>query len=128
MNGRALRRLVAGAGVAAAAALVVIVVAGGPGGPSATPSGTPSGGSGTPASPLVGVVVKVDASGLSNVTGFQVRLAGGTTISFRIGVLENGDVFPPGHLAEHLATAAPVRVYFRVEGADLIVYRIEDAS
>jgi hypothetical protein len=118
---------VVGAGLAAAAVLVVIAVAGGPGAPGPAPSGASSG-SGAPPSPVVGVVVKVDSSGLSSVTGFEVRVAGGTTISFRIGVLENGDVFPPGHLAEHLATAAPVRVFFRVEGADLVVYRIEDAS
>ncbi len=49
-------------------------------------------------------------------------------ISFRIGVLENGAEFPPGHLAEHLASSTPVRVFFRVEGPDLIVYRIEDAG
>ncbi len=88
--------------------------------------------SGTPAaaaltSPVDGVLTHIDATGLSDVTGFTVRLATGREVTFRIGVLENGDQFPPGHLAEHLATSAPVRVYFRADGSDLVVYRIEDA-
>ena len=48
-------------------------------------------------------------------------------MTFKIGTLENGAEFPPGHLAEHLATSSPVRVYFRAEGPDLVVYRLEDA-
>ncbi len=45
-----------------------------------------------------------------------------------IGTLENGDEFPPGHLAEHLAAAAPILVYFRVQDGKLVVYRLEDAG
>ena len=87
-------------------------------------SGTPGA---VPASPVDGVLVDIDASGLTQVTGFTLRTNDGTEIPFRLGVLENGTEFPPGHLAEHLATSAPVRVYFRPDGADLVVYRIEDA-
>ncbi len=87
-------------------------------------SGTPVG---TPSSPVDGVLTHIDAGGLSDVTGFTLRLATGREVAFKIGVLENGDQFPPGHLAEHLATSAPVRVYFRADGNDLVVYRIEDA-
>jgi hypothetical protein len=72
--------------------------------------------------------VAVDSAGLSRVSGFTLRLADGTTEVFRIGVLENGAQFPPGHLAEHLATAAPVRVSYRPQGGELVVYRIEDAG
>ena len=43
-----------------------------------------------------------------------------------IGILENGAQFPPGHLAEHMANASPVRVFFRDEGGQLVVYRLED--
>jgi hypothetical protein len=78
-------------------------------------------------SPVDGVLTHIDAAGLSRVTGFTLRLATGREITFRIGVLENGDQFPPGHLAEHLATSAPIRVYFRADGPDLVVYRLEDA-
>lgn len=81
-----------------------------------------------PASPVTGVLTDITSAGLSQVSAFRIRLADGTELSFRIGVLENGAEFPPGHLAEHLASSLPVRVFFRVEGADLVVYRIEDAG
>ena len=45
-----------------------------------------------------------------------------------IGELENGDEFPPGHLAEHQATAEPVVVYYRVEGNERFAVRLEDAG
>jgi hypothetical protein len=81
-----------------------------------------------PASPVVGVVTKVDSAGLDKVSGFTLRTNAGQTLVFTIGTLENGAQFPPGHLAEHLATGAPVRVSFRETGGQLVVYRIEDAG
>ena len=60
-------------------------------------------------------------------TAFTLRTNSGQQVTFRIGTLENGDLFPPGHLAEHLATSSPVRVFFRQDGADLVAYRLEDA-
>jgi hypothetical protein len=101
---------------------------------SATPSGSdvasPDGSPGMSpvTSPVTGVLTHIDSAGLSKVTGFTMRLDDGREVTFRIGVLENGDQFPPGHLAEHLATSAPVRVYFRSEGGDLVAYRLEDGS
>lgn len=74
-----------------------------------------------------GVVVAVDSAGLADVRGFTLRRPGGATLVFRLGELENGDKFPPGHLAEHQATAAPVRVWYRLEGADRFAVRLEDA-
>jgi len=93
-------------------------------------SGTPAGSAAAdtaPTSPVDGVLVHIDATGLSDVSGFTLRLATGRQITFRIGTLENGAQFPPGHLAEHMATSSPIRVYFRPVGPDLVVYRIEDA-
>jgi hypothetical protein len=81
-----------------------------------------------PASPVEGVIVAVDAASLSDVRGFTLRLAGGSTIAFTLGQLENPTEFPPGHLKEHQATSEPVRVYFRIESGAPIAYRIEDAS
>ena len=83
--------------------------------------------SGAPSSPVDGVLTHIDSTGLSQVTGFDMRTADGRSLAFKIGVLENGSQFPPGHLAEHLATSAPVRVWFRPQGSDLVVYRLEDA-
>ena len=131
------------AGLAAVAALAMtlaITSAACSAGPTPTPgpietasivapaSGTPGPADQVPASPVTGVLVRIDSSGLAAVAGFDLRLDDGRVLSFRIGTLENGDVFPPGHLAEHLATSAPVRVYFRVSGTDLVVYRLEDGG
>ncbi|HEY4189526.1 MAG TPA: hypothetical protein VGM28_03815 [Candidatus Limnocylindrales bacterium] len=79
-----------------------------------------------PASPIDGVLTHIDSTGLTQVTGFRLRTNDGQEIAFTIGTLENGDQFPPGHLAEHLATSSPVRVWFRDDGSNLVVYRLED--
>ena len=70
----------------------------------------------------------VDSAGLGQVKGFTLRTNAADTIVFTFGTLENADEFPPGHLKEHQTTAAPILVFFRVEGDRLIVYRIEDAG
>jgi hypothetical protein len=94
--------------------------------PSAAPSAAPS--SALPTSPVSGIVVKVDALSLTDVRGFTLRTPDGRELAFTIGVLENGTVFPPAHLSEHLATASPVKVTFHVEGERLVVTRIEDGG
>jgi hypothetical protein len=96
--------------------------------PSPSPSATAVAPSPSLASPVTGVVISVDSAGLAKVTGFTLRLPDGSVQAFTIGVLENGAEFPPGHLKEHAVSAAPVRVFFRPEGPDLVVYRIEDAG
>jgi hypothetical protein len=75
----------------------------------------------------VGVVVNVDAVSLTEVRGFTIRTPDGRTLAFRIGALENGAEFPPGHLGEHVATATPVRVTYRDEGGELVAVRLDDA-
>lgn len=75
----------------------------------------------------VGIVVNVDAVSLTDVRGFTLRTPDGRTVVFRIGALENGAEFPPGHLGEHVATATPIRVTFRDEGGGLVAVRLEDA-
>lgn len=81
-----------------------------------------------PESPVAGVVIAVDSGGLNDVRGFTLRSSVGDDLVFTLGELENGDEFPPGHLAEHLAAASPVLVFFRNENGQLVVYRIEDAG
>ena len=81
-----------------------------------------------PDSPVAGIVTSVDSTGISEVKGFKLHTVAGEDLTFRLGTLENGDEFPPGHLSEHMAAAAPVLVYFRDENGVLVVYRIEDAG
>jgi hypothetical protein len=81
-----------------------------------------------PSSPVDGVVLTIDATGLSQVQGFTLRTATGQTLRFVLGTLENPTQFPPGHLAEHQANALPVRVFFVVDSSGApVVYRLEDA-
>jgi hypothetical protein len=119
--------------VGAALAVLALAVAA-CGGPAATPAPTAGASlapalSGSPValpSPVTGVLVKIDSEGLTRVRGFRLRLADGTEAAFTIGILQNGAEFPPGHLAEHMSTSSPVRVFFRDEGGAHVVYRIED--
>jgi hypothetical protein len=76
----------------------------------------------------VGRLTDIDAEGLTEVSGFRLRTDDGADVQFRLGVLENGVEFPPGHLAEHMATTTKVRVYFRDEAGERVVYRLEDAE
>ena len=106
------RRLVA-LGAAVIAAILLAVAA------------TGLGGSGRQVE--TGIVVSVDATSLSQVHGFSIRTTDGRTFDFRIVSLENASNFPPGHLAEHKVSLAPVRVtYVDRDGAHEAV-RIEDA-
>jgi hypothetical protein len=75
----------------------------------------------------VGVVISVESISLTNVRGFSIRTADGRTVAFRVGQLENGAQFPPGHLGEHEATAVPIRVTYREESGELVAIRLEDA-
>lgn len=81
----------------------------------------------TTAPSVVGVIVGVDSEGLDRVRGFTLRTTDGASDTFAIGTLENGTVFPPGHLVEHQATAEPVRVWYLVDGSTKVAIRLEDA-
>ena len=78
-------------------------------------------------SPVDGVVVAVDATGLTRVNGFTLRTSRGLAIDFKLGALENATQFTPSHLAEHQATSVPVRVFFLDQDGQHVVYRLEDA-
>lgn len=80
-----------------------------------------------PPSPVDGVVIAVDSAGLGQVKTFVLRLRDASTITFTLGTLENATQFSPAHLAEHMATSAPVRAFYRVENGLPTVYRLEDA-
>ncbi len=79
------------------------------------------------ASQVVGVITRVESTSLDSVTAITVRTTGGDIVDFRIGALENRAELPPGHLALHQATGAPVRVWYRMDGDVRVAIRIEDA-
>jgi hypothetical protein len=78
---------------------------------------------------MTGVVVQVDSAGggLGDVRGFVLRRPGGELVEFSLRDLRNGTDFPPGHLAEHQATAQPVTVWFRLDGEERLALQLEDA-
>jgi hypothetical protein len=76
----------------------------------------------------VGVIVGVDSEGLDKVKGFELRTTDQGTLVFKLGDLDNGAEFPPGHLVEHQSTAQPVRVWYRTEGGTRVAVRLEDAT
>jgi len=90
--------------------------------PSVAPDATPAI---VPASPVEGVVVRVETSGLNDFRGFQLRLDSGEIVVFTLGRLENAAEFPPNHLPEHLAASDRLRIWFVPEGDALVVYRME---
>jgi hypothetical protein len=117
------------AGLAGVVALVLLVPGLTLAGCGSSPASTGAEGSpATLASPVTGLLVKIDSQGLTKVRGFTLRTDSGAEIPFTVGILENGAEFPPGHLAEHMATSSPVRVFFRDESGPPVVYRIEDAE
>jgi hypothetical protein len=74
-----------------------------------------------------GIVVGVQGTGLTSIQGFSIRTADGRTVDFRLGTLENGAAFPPGHLAEHKVTLVPIRVTYIDESGSHVAVRLEDA-
>lgn len=104
----------------ALATLLLATVALGACGP--TPAATPD-----VQSPVDGIVIAVDAASLTDVRGFTLRTPSGFSFEFKLGPLENATEFSPGHLKEHQASSEPIRVWFRMEGAERVAYRIEDA-
>ena len=77
---------------------------------------------------VVGIVTSVDSGGLSDVRGFTLRSEDGRDLTFRIGALENGVEFPPGHLVEHQTLVSRIRVWYRTDGDELVAFRLEDAE
>jgi hypothetical protein len=74
----------------------------------------------------VGIIVAIDAASLADVRSFTLRTTDGKQLTFGLAELQNGTQFPPGHLAEHQATAQPVRVFYRDAGGTLQALRLED--
>lgn len=81
-----------------------------------------------PGEQVVGVVTAIESEGLTDVRGFRLRTQDGRDVDFRLGVLENGAEFPPGHLGEHQTLRTLIRVWYRTDGSHLVAFRLEDAE
>lgn len=110
--------LVLGLAVAVAGGAVVLLGDGAPG-PGEVGGDTQS---------VAGVIVAVDGETLGGVAGFTLRKEGGDLLEFAISALENATEFPPGHMLEHQATAAPVVVSYRTSGGIRYATRVDDGG
>lgn len=90
--------------------------------------GRPSSSARPDGSPTVdGIVVGVDSTGLTSVTGFRLRTDDGRILQFGLASLRNRVDFPPGHLSEHAANSVRVRVWYREDGGGFEALWLEDA-
>jgi hypothetical protein len=95
----------------------------------------PYGSAPVPLSPVAGVVTAVQperpaagsAASPAQVRGFTLMSTSGVTLTFVIGQMDNLADFPLSSLADHEDSQVPVLVWFKQQGADLVVYHLEDA-
>jgi len=73
------------------------------------------------------VVVAIDQVSLTKVNSFDVRMSDGRTVTLKVGALDNATRFSLSHLATHMATAVPIRAFYRLESGEPVVYHLEDA-
>ncbi len=80
------------------------------------------------ASKVVGLVVRVDSEGLTDVRSFALRADGDSDILFSLERLQNGAQFPPGHLVEHQASSQPIVVWYEADGGIYYALWLADAE
>jgi hypothetical protein len=75
-----------------------------------------------------GIVVGIDQTSITDVTGFTIRSADGVVSSFSIVAARLApDSFEPGHLREHRALAEPICVIFRPAESPRVALDLTDA-
>jgi hypothetical protein len=89
----------------------------------------PTGATGTAAITATGVVILVDGTSDTDVSGFTLRTAAGEILKFSVGRLDlsNGGL-PAPHLRAHLLGGEPITVEYRVDGRLNVALRYGDAS
>jgi hypothetical protein len=80
------------------------------------------------ATQVVGVIVRVDSEGLTDVRGFGLRTDADADMQFSLERLQNGAEFAPGHLVEHQASSQPVVVWFESDGGINYALWLADAE
>jgi len=76
----------------------------------------------------IGIVLRVTSTSPSAVSSFVLRTPDGQVLTIATeSVTFDKDSFPPEHLREHQALAAPVKVTYVVSGGQNVAVRLEDA-
>ena len=76
---------------------------------------------------VIGVVLKVDSKGLTNVVSFTLRTGSDQSMVFDLSKLENSAAFPPGHLVEHQASSMPIQVWYKTQDGVNYALWLQDA-
>ena len=87
------------------------------------PYGSPA----TPLSPVAGIVTAIEPAGSATPTAFTLKSTSGVTIPFVIGQIDDLADFPLSDLADDIDSQVGILVYFKPQGADLVVYHLETA-
>ena len=75
-----------------------------------------------------GIVMDVQQTSLTAVSGFTLRTKDGREMRFTVGQLElDGNAFDAAHLQVHRLSAQPVAVAYREQDGALVAYRLVDA-
>ncbi len=77
---------------------------------------------------VTGLVVGVQSEGLTDVRSFSLRTDGDTDMLFSLERLQNGAMFPPGHLVEHQAASEPIMVWYEADGGINYALWLADAE
>jgi hypothetical protein len=78
---------------------------------------------------VTGVVLTVDQPTAGQVDGFTLRTADGQVLTFTVGVVDQDEgAFPPQHLTEHMQTAEPVKVTYKVQDGKNVATKLQDAD
>jgi hypothetical protein len=73
---------------------------------------------------VTGVVVAVQARSIARADSIVLRTADGQELTLRVDARVD---WTPGHLREHMALGAPVRVEYERQSDGLLAVRVEDA-
>jgi hypothetical protein len=77
---------------------------------------------------VIGVVLQVNGTSLTQIDSFVLRTAEGQIITFTVGPIAFDQTsFPPQHLREHQQLATPVKVTYRLDGDTRVATKLEDA-
>jgi hypothetical protein len=78
---------------------------------------------------VVGVIIEVQATSLTEIDSFTLRDNDGRTLVFRVAqdaAQDPQEGFLPGHLRTHALAVEQVTVFYREEDGGLLALRLED--
>ena len=78
---------------------------------------------------VVGIILDVQSTSLTQIESFTMRTNDGETLVFHVAPDARPDPqegFVPGHLRSHAVAAEQVKIFYREENGDLLATRLVD--